>query len=97
MKLEPGMWDALDEICSRESTAIHEICSRIAKEHKGYNLTAATRAFILAYYRAAATEDVTWPRGMACARSAGQQAGRPQDRPRIAVRSVPGGRRMAGN
>ncbi|MDR3437011.1 ribbon-helix-helix domain-containing protein [Telmatospirillum sp.] len=57
MKLEPGMWDALDEICHRESTAIHEICTRIAKDHKGYNLTAATRAFILAYYRAAATED----------------------------------------
>jgi predicted DNA-binding ribbon-helix-helix protein len=57
MKLEPGMWDALDEICCRESTAIHDICTRIAKDHKGYNLTAATRAFILAYYRAAATED----------------------------------------
>ncbi len=57
MKLEPGMWDALDEICCRESTAIHEICTRIAKDHKGYNLTAATRAFILAYFRAAATED----------------------------------------
>lgn len=57
MKLEPGMWDALDEICCRESTAIHDICTRIAKDHKGYNLTAATRAFILAYFRAAATED----------------------------------------
>jgi predicted DNA-binding ribbon-helix-helix protein len=57
MKLEPGMWDALDEICVRESMPIHDICTRIAKEHVGYNLTAATRAFILAYYRAAATED----------------------------------------
>ncbi len=57
MKLEPGMWDALDEICCRESTAIHDICTRIAKDHQGYNLTAATRAFILAYFRAAATED----------------------------------------
>lgn len=57
MKLEPGMWDALDEICHREKMAIHEVCTRIARDHKGYNLTAATRAFILAYFRAAATDD----------------------------------------
>lgn len=57
MKLEPGMWDALDEICRRERMAIHDICTRIARDHKGYNLTAATRAFILAYFRAAATDD----------------------------------------
>ncbi|HXP95115.1 MAG TPA: ribbon-helix-helix domain-containing protein [Telmatospirillum sp.] len=56
MKLEPGMWDALDEICRREGTVIHEICTKIAKDHQGYNLTSATRAFILAYFRAAATE-----------------------------------------
>lgn len=57
MKLEPGMWDALDEICCREGTAIHDICTRVAKQHKGCNLTAATRAFVLAYFRAAATEE----------------------------------------
>jgi hypothetical protein len=57
MKLEPGMWDALDEICCRENAAIHDICTRIAKDHKGHNLTAATRSFILSYFRAAATED----------------------------------------
>ena len=57
MKLEPGMWDALDEICLRENAPIHDICTRIAKDHKGYNLTAATRAYILSYFRAAATEE----------------------------------------
>lgn len=57
MKLEPGMWDALDEICCRESSAIHDVCTRIARDHKGCNLTAATRAYILAYFRSAATED----------------------------------------
>ena len=57
MKLEPGMWDALDEICHRENLAIHDICTRIAESHRGANLTAATRAFILGYFRAAATED----------------------------------------
>ena len=56
MKLEPGMWDALDEICRREGTVIHEICTKIAKDHQGYNLTAATRAFVLGYFRAASTE-----------------------------------------
>lgn len=57
MKLEPGMWEALDEICWREGSPIHDICSRIAREHRGHNLTAATRAYVLAYFRAAATED----------------------------------------
>lgn len=97
MKLEPGMWDALDEICHRESSAIHEICTRIAKEHKGYNLTAATRAFILAYFRAAATED-----GHAAAGHGPRPGARPSlDAPkapaRVALRPADSGsRRLAG-
>lgn len=100
MKLEPGMWDALDEICCRESMAIHDICTRIAKDHKGYNLTAATRAFILAYFRAAATEDGHLGAGHGLI---GDQRGRVDRKlaPRMAI-GTPGGaslpinRRMAG-
>lgn len=57
MRLEPDMWDALDEICRREHFSVHEICSLIAERHNGNNLTAATRVFILSYFRAAATDD----------------------------------------
>jgi len=56
MKLEPDMWVALDEICRREQITLHEACTMVAGRHQGNNLTAAMRVFILAYYRAAATE-----------------------------------------
>lgn len=56
MKLEPEMWDALDEICRREQITLHEVCSLVAERHRGNNLTAAMRVFILGYFRVAATE-----------------------------------------
>lgn len=56
MKLEPDMWDALDELCRRERITMHEACTMVADRHHGNNLTAAMRVFILGYYRAAATE-----------------------------------------
>ena len=56
MKLEPDMWDALDELCRRERVTIHDVCTMVASRHHGNNLTAAMRVFILGYYRAAATE-----------------------------------------
>jgi len=56
MKLEPDMWEALDEICRREQVTMHEVCTMVAERHLGNNLTAAMRVFILGYYRAAATE-----------------------------------------
>jgi predicted DNA-binding ribbon-helix-helix protein len=56
MKLENDMWEALDEICRRERLTVHEACTMIANKHRGNNLTAAMRVFILAYYRAAATD-----------------------------------------
>jgi predicted DNA-binding ribbon-helix-helix protein len=56
MKLEPDMWDALDEICQREQISLHQACTLVAEHHRGNNLTAAMRVFILGYFRAAATE-----------------------------------------
>ncbi|HLN25762.1 MAG TPA: ribbon-helix-helix domain-containing protein [Patescibacteria group bacterium] len=56
MKLEPDMWDALDEICLREQMTAHEVCTTISARHSGNNLTAAMRVFILAYFRASSTE-----------------------------------------
>lgn len=57
MKLEPDMWDALEEICQREDRSVHDVCTMISDRHMGNNLTAAIRGFILNYFRAAATDD----------------------------------------
>lgn len=57
-RLEPDMWSALFDIVRREGRSAHELCSLI-DEHKpsDCSLTAAIRVFIMAYFRAAATEE----------------------------------------
>jgi predicted DNA-binding ribbon-helix-helix protein len=57
MRLEQEMWDALSEICRREDMTVHELCSLIDDRRGLSSLTAATRVFILMYYRAAATDE----------------------------------------
>lgn len=58
IRLEPVMWDALKEICRRERINLHEIATQIARNRSpATSLTAAIRIFIMAYYRAAATDD----------------------------------------
>jgi predicted DNA-binding ribbon-helix-helix protein len=58
MRLEPDMWRGLSEICRRERATLHEVCTAISlNKAPNVSLTAATRVFIMAYYRAAATED----------------------------------------
>ncbi len=58
VRLEPEMWSALRELCMREHLSIHDIATAVS-ERKPANtsLTAALRVFIMAYFRAAATED----------------------------------------
>ena len=51
------MWDALAEICNRESRSLHDICTQIDRERTQSGLTAGVRVFILNYFRAAATEE----------------------------------------
>ncbi len=57
LRLEPAMWDALEEICRREEMNQHELCERIDERRRASSLTAAIRVFIVTYYRAAATEE----------------------------------------
>lgn len=58
VRLEPEMWAAMGEICERENRSPHQICSRISeRKHPQSSLTAAIRVFIMAYFRAAATEE----------------------------------------
>lgn len=56
MRLEPAMWDALEDICRREGLTIHEVCSLVDTRRSQSSLTAAMRVFILGYFRAAVTE-----------------------------------------
>ncbi|NTU77348.1 MAG: ribbon-helix-helix domain-containing protein [Alphaproteobacteria bacterium] len=58
VRLEPDMWSGLREICRREHASLHDLSSYVAA-HKPANtsLTAALRVFVMAYFRAAATED----------------------------------------
>jgi predicted DNA-binding ribbon-helix-helix protein len=58
VRLEAEMWTDLREICRREGKSIHEVCSLIGeRKTKQRSLTSAIRVFLIAYYRAAATED----------------------------------------
>jgi predicted DNA-binding ribbon-helix-helix protein len=56
MRLEPAMWDALEEISRREGRTIHDICSMVDLQRRESSLTAALRVFIVAYFRSAATD-----------------------------------------
>ncbi|HYD65099.1 ribbon-helix-helix domain-containing protein [Azospirillum sp.] len=69
MRLEPSMWDALDDIAKREGLTVHELCTRIkerieqqaklrddADEDK-VTLTSAVRVLIAMYYRRASTDE----------------------------------------
>ena len=70
MRLEPSMWDALEEISYREGVSVNKLCTRvkerideqarrrgIAPDAVDMSLTSAVRVFIAAYYRQACSED----------------------------------------
>jgi len=56
MRLEPELWDALDEICEREAQDRGTlVCQAEAAGHSG-GRTSAVRVYILTYFHTAATE-----------------------------------------
>lgn len=58
IRLEPDMWNGLREICRREHVTIHDIATVVAiRKPLNSSLTAAIRVFVMAYFRAAATEE----------------------------------------
>ncbi|WP_448202757.1 ribbon-helix-helix domain-containing protein [Azospirillum sp. sgz302134] len=70
MRLEPSMWDALEDIARREGLTVNKLCTQIKERideqarRKGVpadgvevTLTSAVRVFIAAYFRRACTED----------------------------------------
>ena len=56
LRLETDVWDALEEICVRETLSVHEVCTLVEQRRTGSSRTAAVRAFILGYYREAASD-----------------------------------------
>jgi len=56
IRLEPSMWDALEEICVREQCNIHQISTLVSSRLSCSSFTAAVRVFVLSYYRSATTE-----------------------------------------
>lgn len=59
MRLEPAMWEALEDICRLEAKTVHEVCSLVEEHRTQSSLTAAMRVFILGYFRAALVDQAT--------------------------------------
>ena len=58
VRLEPDMWNGMRDVCRREKLTMHQVCTYISQaKPPNSSLTAAIRVFIMAYFRAAATED----------------------------------------
>ena len=57
MRLEPELWNGLQEICRRERVDLSTMVRRIHKESGGGGRTSAVRVYVLRYFRAATTEE----------------------------------------
>ena len=55
LRLEPAMWQALEEVARYSGLTIHQICTLINERRRESSLTAAVRVFLLSYYRDAVT------------------------------------------
>ncbi len=56
MRLEPELWDALNEICEREERDMSTVVRQVEAAGHAGGRTSAIRVFILNYFRTAATE-----------------------------------------
>jgi predicted DNA-binding ribbon-helix-helix protein len=56
MRLEPELWEALLEICGREGRDMSSLVRKVEQSGHAGGRTSAVRVFVLAYFRAAATE-----------------------------------------
>jgi predicted DNA-binding ribbon-helix-helix protein len=54
VRLEPVMWDALQDIAHRLRVTTHDLVTEIDRERTASSLTAAIRVYIVDFYRAAA-------------------------------------------
>jgi predicted DNA-binding ribbon-helix-helix protein len=54
VRLEPAMWDALQDIARRQHVTVHDLVTHIDRNRTSSGLTAAIRVHIVNFYRAAA-------------------------------------------
>jgi predicted DNA-binding ribbon-helix-helix protein len=54
IRLEPVMWDALQDIAQRLRLTVHDLVTIIDRERTASSLTAAIRVYSVDFYRAAA-------------------------------------------
>jgi len=57
MRLEPAMWEALQQLCRREGKTLNELVTEIDRQRSESSLTAAIRVYLLRYFCAAATDE----------------------------------------
>lgn len=63
VRMEPIMWQCLDEICQREGRTVHEIVTLIDRLRGDGGLTAALRIFLVGYLQQAASRPAGIPAG----------------------------------
>jgi predicted DNA-binding ribbon-helix-helix protein len=56
VRLEPAIWDALQDILQREAKTLNQLVTEIDRARTASSLTAAIRVFIVRYYRDAIRE-----------------------------------------
>jgi predicted DNA-binding ribbon-helix-helix protein len=61
VRLEPVMWDALQDIARREHVTVHDLVTDIDRKRTASSLTAAIRVYIVDFYRAAAVQAAQTP------------------------------------
>jgi predicted DNA-binding ribbon-helix-helix protein len=61
VRLEPVMWEALQDIARRQERTIHDVVTQIDRERTASSLTAAIRVYIVSYYRMAAAREAGRP------------------------------------
>src|SRR3981081_503637 len=54
VRLEPVMWEALQEIARQQETNINQLVTEIDRRRNSSSLTAAIRVYIVDFYRSAA-------------------------------------------
>jgi predicted DNA-binding ribbon-helix-helix protein len=56
VRLEPAIWEALQDILQREAKTLNELVTEIERARTASSLTAAIRVFVVRYYRDALRE-----------------------------------------
>jgi predicted DNA-binding ribbon-helix-helix protein len=53
IRLEPAMWEALQQVCTREHKPLNELVTEVERQRVESSLTAAIRVYLLHYFQAA--------------------------------------------